>query len=68
MELTSCPECGIVAEITWRYVEESTDGPVEHVRLGCLDRHWFMGPSSSLLPDGHAAHRSMERRPTDLSR
>jgi hypothetical protein len=51
MELTSCPECGSVAEVTRRFVAESTDGPVEHVKLRCLQRHWFMGPAASLLPD-----------------
>lgn len=50
MELTSCPECGAVAEVTWRFAEESTDGPVEHVRLRCVWRHTFMGPAASLLP------------------
>ena len=52
MELTSCPECGSVAEVTSRFHADSTDGPVEHVKLGCLQRHWFMGPAASLLPDG----------------
>lgn len=50
MELTTCPECGVPAEVTWRYCEESTGGPVEHVRLQCLRRHWFLGPSGTLLP------------------
>ena len=41
MELTSCPACGAPAEVTWRFYEEGTDGPV--------DKHWFMGTASSLL-------------------
>ncbi len=49
MELTSCPECGAPAEVTWRFCEEGTDGPIEHVKLHCLDRHWFMGTAASLL-------------------
>ncbi len=49
MELTSCPECGAVAEVSMRFSEESTDGPVEHVKIQCVQRHWFMGSSASLL-------------------
>jgi len=49
MELTSCPACGAPAEVTWRFYEEGTDGPVEHVKLRCVDKHWFMGAASSLL-------------------
>jgi hypothetical protein len=29
---------------------ESTDGPVEHVRISCLNRHHFYMPSASLSP------------------
>ncbi len=49
MELVECPECGAAAEITWRFAQPGTDGPVEHVRLQCVRRHWFLGPVSSLL-------------------
>jgi hypothetical protein len=49
MELTSCPECGAPAEVTWRFCEEGTDGPVEHVKIRCVERHWFMGAASTLL-------------------
>ena len=48
MDLTTCPECGNAAEITWRDVFESTDGPVEHAKVVCVDRHWFFLPVSSL--------------------
>lgn len=44
-ELTSCPQCGAPAEITRRDVLESTDGPVEHVGLGCVQRHVFLMPT-----------------------
>jgi hypothetical protein len=42
MDLTTCPDCGAPAEITDRFAIPSTDGPVEHVRVGCVDRHWFL--------------------------
>lgn len=44
-ELTSCPECGATAEITRRDVLESTDGPVEHVGVRCVQRHIFLMPT-----------------------
>ncbi len=64
MELTLCPQCGAPAEVTWRFAEESTDGPVEHVRVRCLNRHWFMGPADSLLP----ADRSRTGSPGSVTR
>ena len=48
MELTTCPECGRPAEVEWRDVLESTDGPVEHARVTCVDRHWFFVPVAVL--------------------
>ena len=32
----ACPECGRLADVADRFTLESTDGPVEHVRLRCL--------------------------------
>ena len=58
MDLTTCPECGNLAEIQWRDVLESTDGPVEHAKLVCVERHWFLMPVSSLAsPPVPARHR-----------
>ena len=48
MDTTLCPECGTLAEVLWRDVLESTDGPVEHAKIVCVDRHWFLMPVSSL--------------------
>lgn len=48
MELTVCPECGQPAEVQWRAVMESTDGPVEHARVLCVRRHWFLLPTAML--------------------
>lgn len=64
MELTTCPECGATAAVTWRYCEESTDGPVEHVRLSCVQRHWFMGPAASLLTGGPGRPADAQRQPS----
>ena len=48
MDVTTCPECGAPAEVTDRDVLESTDGPVEHVRVVCVRRHWFLLSTASL--------------------
>ena len=48
MDTTSCPECGAPAEVLWRDVLESTDGPIEHARILCVGRHWFLLPLSKL--------------------
>lgn len=48
MDTTTCPECGAPAEVTDRCVLESTDGPIEHVRVGCVRRHWFLMSAGTL--------------------
>jgi len=49
MDLTVCPECDELAEVQWRAVMESTDGPVEHAKVVCVRRHWFLLPVSHLV-------------------
>jgi hypothetical protein len=48
MDLTVCPECAEPAEIRWRAVLESTDGPIEHAKIVCSRRHWFLLPVAAL--------------------
>jgi len=48
MDMTLCPECGALAEVQWRDVADSTDGPVEHAKVVCVRRHWFLLPVASL--------------------
>jgi hypothetical protein len=50
LDLTYCPEpdCGSPAEIVDRYALPSTDGPIEHVAVRCLQRHWFFMPTERL--------------------
>jgi hypothetical protein len=33
-----------------RFAVPSTHGPVEHVKVQCLRRHWFLLPVASLAP------------------
>lgn len=48
MDTTHCPACGALAEVQWREVLESTDGPVEHAKIVCAARHWFLLPVEHL--------------------
>ena len=48
MDTTLCPECGALAEVQWRAVMEGTDGPVEHAKVRCVRRHWFLLPVACL--------------------
>jgi hypothetical protein len=50
LELVTCPECRAAAEVGWREVADSTAGPVEHVKIRCLERHWFLMPAEALVP------------------
>ncbi len=36
-----CPQCGAPAHITERFRLHSTDGPVEHLKTGCVNNHWL---------------------------
>ncbi len=32
----------------WRAVMESTEGPIEHAKIRCVQRHWFLLPVAAL--------------------
>jgi hypothetical protein len=60
-----CPDCGRPAEVTDRFVLASTDGPIEHVALSCVDGHYFRMAADGLpavglelLPGRQPATRS----------
>lgn len=50
LQLTGCPQCAAPAEITDRFVLESTSGPVDHVTVWCALRHRFTMPAEHLHP------------------
>ncbi|HTX08971.1 MAG TPA: hypothetical protein VME22_10195 [Solirubrobacteraceae bacterium] len=43
-ELIDCPTCGSPAEIIDRFVLGGAPGPVEHVKIACVRRHWYTLP------------------------
>ena len=43
-ELTGCPACGAPAEVIDRFVLQSTDGPVVHLKVRCVTGEWFTVP------------------------
>lgn len=63
MDTTVCPECGELAEVQWRAVLESTDGPIEHAKVLCIDRHWFLLPVAHLSRGADAPSRSTRSAP-----
>jgi hypothetical protein len=60
MVLVECPDdtCRQPAEVIDRWEFTSTDGPIEHIKTCCLDRHIYTVPTDSLRsahgPRGHA--------------
>ena len=58
LDMTACPECGELAEVQWRAVLESTDGPVDHAKILCVRRHWFLLPVAKLATA--MMHRDVE--------
>lgn len=58
MDLTTCPGCGAPDAVEWRAVLDSTDGPIEHARVSCVQRHWFCCRSTSR----QACHRASHER------
>ncbi len=39
--ILGCPECAAPAEVEWTTTLQSTDGCVEHLKIQCINRHWF---------------------------
>jgi hypothetical protein len=49
--LTPCPQCGLPAEIRERFWLQSTDGPVDHVAVSCIDGHHFRMAADRLVAE-----------------
>ena len=63
MDTTNCPECGVLAEVEWRAVMESTEGPIEHAKIRCVQRHWFLLPVAALVARRQPVQRRAQFRP-----
>jgi hypothetical protein len=59
---TRCPDCGCPAEVRDRAVLESTDGPIEHAKVACVNRHWYFLPVADL--DIHAHNDDLHKAET----
>jgi hypothetical protein len=65
-ETIPCPQCGAPARITERFRLDSTDGPVEHLKIGCVNNHWFTPTAEAVerrpqpVPDRDLAARPAE--------
>jgi hypothetical protein len=46
-----CPQCGASARITERFSLGSTDGPMEHLKIGCVNNHWFTPLAEMVQPE-----------------
>ena len=53
------PQCGAPAAITERFWLDSTDGPIEHPKIGCLSKHWFT-PRAETVQSGQVATADRE--------
>jgi hypothetical protein len=66
-QIVVCPEpgCEVAAEVVSRWVWPSTDGPVEHVKVSCLQGHartvltgWRVSPPRTTRVANPSARRN----------
>lgn len=55
LDLVVCPTCAQPAEVVTRTRLASTAGRLEHVRIQCVRRHWYLMLSERLTPWSTAA-------------
>jgi hypothetical protein len=60
-EFVGCPGCGAPAEIIDRFVLDSTDGPLEHLKLWCVTGRWFTVLTENLPASPSVGGREVER-------
>jgi hypothetical protein len=60
VEIVDCPECGAPAELeSWSSLP-STGEQLEHVKVLCIGRHWFLMPRDVLVHRATAARARAE--------
>ena len=76
LRMIGCPQCDAPAEVVSEGRLWSTDGPVELVRVRCVERHWFLMPEDRLPVESQGSSsdalmspspRATSRRPPDPS-
>lgn len=60
VETTGCATCGAPSEVLDRYVLDSTDGPIEHIKVVCVRRHWYTVAVERRATRGAAAWQAMQ--------
>lgn len=55
--LLNCPSCGLPTEITDRFTLNGAPSAVEHVKVVCVQRHWYTLPVDK-LPAAEPEERS----------
>jgi hypothetical protein len=50
LELVICPRCAQPAEVVRRSGLASTAGPLEHVKIQCIQRHCYLLLADRLTP------------------
>jgi hypothetical protein len=63
LNLVSCPECGMPAEVTDLFSLYSTEGPADHVALTCVAGHYFRMALDRLPSDPQAQLRDARACP-----
>ena len=58
MDRHGAARCGLPAAVEYRYTMQSTDGPLESVKIRCPRGHWFSGPVDSLTLNKQAGPSS----------
>jgi len=51
LDRTGAARCGLPSAVEYRYAMQSTDGPLESVKIRCPRGHAFNGPLESMLWD-----------------
>jgi hypothetical protein len=62
------PQCGAAAEITKRFWLDSTDGRIEHLKPGCLSKHWFTPRPEAVQASRWPPRSATRRAVTKLTR
>jgi hypothetical protein len=60
MDEHGAARCGLPAEVERRYAVQSSDGPMESVKVRCPRGHWFNGPVEALTWDKHTTATVIE--------